>query len=147
MENLNLQELCRQRKEALGLTRQEIADSAGVPEATVKNFFSHASKAPSVYTVGPICAALGISLDEYFGVTDHMTPTEETLSAKNDTLKAHRAELEQRVESKDKTIDMLWKGIRIRNHIMVHLIIVAVILLLWGIYLDAHCLDFGLWRG
>lgn len=146
MEKLNLQELCRQRKEALGLTRQEIAESAGVPEATVKNFLSHASKAPSVYTVGPICAALGISLDEYFGITDHMSPTEETLSAKNDTLKAHREELEQRVVSKDKTINILLRGIRTRNHIMLFMGAIIVILLVWAASTDLACGDIGLFR-
>lgn len=144
---MTLQEICKAKAQSLGVTYQQISDGTGIPLQTIRNFFSRSSKAPSINTAGPICKFLGVSLDGYFTITARLTPTEETLSAKNDTLKAHREELEQRVESKDRTIDMLWKGIRIRNHIMVHLIIVAVILLLWCIYLDAHCLDFGLWRG
>lgn len=147
MEKMSLQELCRQKKEALGMTRQEIANRANIPEPTVKKLLANASKAPSVYTIGPICAALGISLDEYFGVTDHLTPTEKTLSARNDALKAHREELEQRVESKDKTINMLWHGIRMRNHVIIHTIVIILVLLGWCLYLDSQCLDIGLLRG
>lgn len=146
MGKLNLQELCRQRKDALKLTRQEIADRAGVPEATVKNFLSHASKAPSVYTIGPICAALGISLDEYFGVSEHLTPMEETLAAKNDALNAHRTKLEQQVESKDKTIEILYHGVRVRDRVMLFMGIVIVILLVWAVSTDLACGDIGLFR-
>lgn len=144
---MTLQDICKAKAQALSVTYQQISDGTGIPLQTIRNFFSRSSKAPSINTAGPICKYLGVSLDEYFTITDRLTPTEETLSAKNDTLKAHREELEQRVESKDKTIDMLWHGIRTRNHIMVHLVIALVILLLWCIYLDAQCIDIGFLRG
>lgn len=147
MEKTNIQDLCKQKKDALGLTQQDIVDRTGVPAATVKNFFASASKAPSVYTVGPICKLLGISLDEYFGITDHLTPTEETLSAKNDTLRAHREELEHRVEGKAHTIEVLERALRFRRHVIYNLMAVIILLLIWAIYLDSHCLDFGFWRG
>lgn len=137
---MDLWEMCRTKKENLNLTMQEIADSADLPVGTVKKFFSAASKSPSVYTVAPICRVLGISMDEVFAISDRLTPTEETLSARQE-------QLEHRVESKDKTIDMLWHGIRMRNHIIVHMIIVILILLGWCLYLDANCLDMGLFRG
>ena len=89
---------------------------------------------------------MGVSLDEYYGITDHMTPTEETLSAKNDTLKAHREELEQRVASKDKTIDILLRGIRTRNHIMLFMGVIIAILLVWAVSADLACGDIGLFR-
>lgn len=76
---MNIQELCRIRKEELKLTYQDISDASGVPLSTVQNFFSKLSKAPSIYTVAPICKVLGISLDEVFEITEHLTPTEETL--------------------------------------------------------------------
>ena len=60
---MNIQEVCKIRKEELKLTYQEISDTSGVPLSTVQNFFSKFSKAPSIYTVAPICKALGISLD------------------------------------------------------------------------------------
>ena len=65
---MNIQEVCRIRKEELKLTYQEISDDSGVPLSTVQNFFSKFSKSPSIYTVAPICKALGISLDEAFGI-------------------------------------------------------------------------------
>lgn len=147
MEQMSLQDICRQKKDALGMTRQEIADRANIPEPTVKKLLANSSKAPSVYTIGPICAALGISLDEYFGVTDRLTPTEETLSAKNDALKAHREELEQRIASKDKIINILLRGIRTRNHIMLFMGVIIAILLVWAVSTDMACGDIGLFRG
>lgn len=50
---MNIQELCRIRKEELKLTYQDISDASGVPLSTVQNFFSKLSKAPSIYTVIP----------------------------------------------------------------------------------------------
>lgn len=43
---MNIQELCRIRKEELKLTYQDISDASGVPLSTVQNFFSKLSKAP-----------------------------------------------------------------------------------------------------
>lgn len=147
MEDLEIQSICKEKKAALGLTQQEIADRTGIPSATIKNFFSKASKAPSIYTVGPICETLGISLDAYFGITDRLTPTEKTLSAENDVLQAHRDGLEQQVKNKDRTIDLLWRGVRARNRVISCMLIVIIILLLWSIHLDAHCLEAGFWQG
>ena len=103
--------------------------------------------------MGPICRLLGISLDEYFRITDHLTPTEEvlnaqndTLSAKNDTLRAHRDELEQQLESHGRTIDMMWHGVRLRNHVICVLLGIVVLLLVWCIYIDIHCADYGFLR-
>ena len=69
---MNIREVCRIRKEELKLTYQDISDASGVPLSTVQNFFSKFSKAPSIYTVAPICKAMGISLDEV--VRDFRTP-------------------------------------------------------------------------
>ena len=144
---MTLQDVCKAKVQALGVTYPQISDKTGIPLQTVRNFFSSSSKAPSINTAGPICEFLGVSLDAYYGITDRLTPTEETLSAKNDALKAHREELEQRVESKDRTIDMLWHGIRMRNHIITHTIVIILMLLGWCLYLDSQCLDIGLLRG
>lgn len=137
---MDLREICRAKKEQLGITNEEIAAEADLPIGTVKKFFSGASKSPYIFTVAPICRALGISLDAFFGISDRLTPTEETLTARQE-------QLEQRVEFKDRAVDMLWHGIRMRNHIIIHMIIVILILLGWCLYLDANCLDIGLLRG
>ena len=60
-----IKDLCKEKKDSLNLTNQNIADRANLSASTVNNYFSESSKAPSVYTVGPICAALGVSLDSY----------------------------------------------------------------------------------
>lgn len=41
---MNIQELCRIRKEELKLTYHDISDASGVPLSTVQNFFSKMSK-------------------------------------------------------------------------------------------------------
>lgn len=136
---MTIQDVCREKKAALKMTAQDIADASGVPLSTVNNFFASSSKSPALYTVGPICAALGVSLDAHFGIGDHLTANEETLQAEKDGL-------EHRLENKRETIDMLWKGIRLRNHILFTLGWVLIGLLAWCIWVDVHCADYGLWR-
>nr|DAE92960.1 MAG TPA: Helix-turn-helix XRE-family like protein [Caudoviricetes sp.] len=137
---MNIQKRCQEQKDLLRLTHQDIADKAGLPLQTVKNFFSRASKSPSVYTVAAICRVLGISLDEVFGITEHLTPTEETLQARND-------ELERHVDAKADTIEIMRRGVRIRNGVILILFIMVVLLAVWCLYIDLHCADYGFWRG
>ena len=137
---MSIQERCQERKELLKLTHQDIADKANLPLQTVKNFFSRASKAPSVYTVAAICKVLGISLDEVFGISEHLTPTEETLQARND-------ELERHVDAKADTIEIMRRGVRIRNGVILILFVAMVLLAAWCLYIDLHCTDYGFWRG
>ena len=118
---MNIQEVCKIRKEELKLTYQEISDVSGVPLSTVQNFFSKFSKSPSIYTVAPICKAMGISLDESSGISEHLTPTEETLQARND-------ELERHVDAKADTIEIMRRGVRIRNGVILFLFITVVLL-------------------
>ena len=122
---MNIQELCRIRKEELKLTYQDISDASGVPLSTVQNFFSKFSKSPSIYTVAPICKALGISLDEVFGISEHLTPTEETLQARND-------ELERHVDAKADTIEIMRRGVRIRNVVIAIMFVIIVLLAVWA---------------
>lgn len=124
----------------LRLTHQDIADKADLPLQTVKNFFSRASKSPSVYTVAAICKVLGISLDESFGISEHLTPTEETLQARND-------ELERHVDAKADTIEIMRRGVHIRNGAIAVMFVIIVFLAAWCVYIDFHCIDYGFWRG
>ena len=126
---MNIQEVCKSRKEELKLTYQEISDASGVPLSTVQNFFSKFSKSPSIYTVAPICKALGISLDESFGISEHFTPTEETLQARND-------ELERHVDAKTDTIEIMRHGVRIRNGVIAVMFIIIVLLAAWCVYIN-----------
>ena len=136
---MDLQQICKGKKEALGLTQQDISERAGIPASTVKTFFSHISKAPSVYTVGPICKVLGISLDEYFAISEHLTPTEESL-------KVQQAEMQERLRLKAHTIETLETVLRSKRHTIYNLIVIIILLVVWCISMDLSCLDVGIFR-
>lgn len=131
---MNIQKRCQEQKDLLRLTHQDIADKAGLPLQTVKNFFARASKSPSVYTVAAICKVLGISLDEVFGISEHLTPTEETLQARND-------ELERHVDAKADMIEIMRRGVRIRNVVIAIMFLIIVFLTVWCVYIDFHFID------
>ena len=63
-----LQDICREAKEDQHLTTQDLADLTDLSSSTISNYFSASSKDPSLYKMGLICAALGVSIDEYFGI-------------------------------------------------------------------------------
>lgn len=137
---MTIQDLCREKKAALRMTAQDIADQSGVPLSTVNNFFANASKSPSISTAGPICAVLGISMDEFFGIGDHYTATEETLQAE-------KVGLEKRLSNKRQIITMMEQGVRTRNRIIAALLVLLFLAILYGLYLDLHCVQIGFWRG
>ena len=121
------------------MTAQDIADKSGVPLSTVNNFFANASKAPSINTAGPICAVLGISIDEFFDIGDHYTATEETLQAE-------KVGLEKRLSNKRQIITMMEQGVRIRNRIISALLVLLCLVAMYALYLDFHCVQIGFWR-
>ena len=67
-----------------------------------------------------------------FGISEHLTPTEETLQARND-------ELERHVDAKTDTIEIMRRGVRIRNGVIAVMFIIIVLLAAWCVYID--------WRG
>lgn len=75
-ERKSLQTLCREAKDAMGLTSQELAERSGVPLSTVNNTFSTRSRDPSVYTIAPMCAVTGTSIDQYFRICPPAAPQE-----------------------------------------------------------------------
>ena len=144
---MTLQDICKEKAQALGINYQEIADQTGIPLQTVRNFFSTASKAPSIQTAAPICKVLGVSIDEYFGITDKLTMSEEVLSAKNDTLRAHKKELEKHLVDNDKTMKIMMDGVHTRNRIIAVLLVLLCLTLAYALYLDFNCIQIGFWRG
>ena len=50
-----LQEKCREARDRLGYTNQDIADATGIPLSSVKNFFAATSKVPGLVYAGLIC--------------------------------------------------------------------------------------------
>lgn len=144
---MTLQDICKEKAQALGINYQEIADQTGIPLQTVRNFFSTASKAPSIQTAAPICKVLGVSIDEFFGITDKLTMSEEVLSAKNDTLRAHKKELEKHLVDNGKTMKIMMDGVRTRNRIIAALLVLLCLVAFYALYLDFHCVQIGFWRG
>lgn len=137
---MTIQDLCREKRAALSLTAQDIADASNVPLSTVNNFFANSSKAPSINTAGPICAVLGISLDAFYGIGTHYTANEETLHAENVGLEKH-------LSSKRQIITMMEKGVKTRNRIIAALLVLLFLATAYGLYLDFNCIQIGFWRG
>lgn len=133
---MTIQEMCNEKRIALGLTHQNIADQAEMPLQTVRNFFSRASKAPSIYTTAKICAVLGVSLDQFFGIAERLTQEEK-----------HVADLQAHIEDQELTIQDLRRRARTMRHAILALGGVVIVLLTWCIYFDLHCLDMGFFRG
>ena len=133
---MTIQEMCNEKRIALGLTHQNIADQAEMPLQTVRNFFSRASKAPSIYTTAKICAVLGVSLDQFFGIAERLTQEEK-----------HVADLQAHIEDQELTIQDLRRRARTMRHAILALGGVVIALLTWCIYFDLHCLDMGFFRG
>lgn len=125
-----INEICRQRREELKMTYREIAEKTGLPQDSVIKYMTREiSKAPSVYTVGKICAALGVSLDEYFGIDTGNASAEERI-----------AELETRLEFARKTH-------MTQLRIIALLAVCCVIFLFYAMTMDAFAPLAGLIRG
>lgn len=152
---MTIKEICKEAKETKDITNLEISDRANIPVSTVSNYFSGNSKAPSVYTVGPICAALGVSLDQYFGIESGSDSAEreeiaelqhrnETLEAELSAAKEKAAADRERISSEKKKdseynrkdIKHLEERLHSKNKVLaVLLIIFAVLLALFVAYL------------
>ena len=109
----SLQELCAQARDDQHISMQQLIDETGIPEGTIKKFFTSCSKNPSVYNAGLICSVLGVSLDEYFGIEPVIT-TEDELVQVSEQLKHQKqlhdadvqiAHLEGGMEQMAKTIN------------------------------------------
>lgn len=133
---MTIQETCNEKRIALGLTHQNIADQAEMPLQTVRNFFSRASKAPSIYTTAQICAVLGVSLDQFFGIAERLTQEEK-----------HVADLQAHIADQEFTIQDLHRRARTMRHAIFTMSWVLIGLLIWCVYFDLHCLDMGFFRG
>lgn len=119
-----IKDLCKEKKDSLNLTNQNIADRANLFASTVNNYFSESSKAPSVYTVGPICAALGVSLDSYFGIKSKKESDRD------------EDNLELRLKYEQEKYSLLRKGIIHRNRVITALFVLCAVLLCYAIIID-----------
>lgn len=92
-----ISDVCKEHRKLTKLSNSDISEGSGIPLNTVNKFLSIGSKAPSVYTVGPICRVLGVSLDEYFGIVSGDMGQEER-DRVTESYEKNKAELEQTIE-------------------------------------------------
>lgn len=124
-----LQEICREAKYREKMTAQDISDNSDVPLSSVNNFFSSSSKMPSIYTAGPICRVLGVSIDAFF----HIQPTPDpSIEAQL----AHEQEMNQ----------LRVRAIRHKNYLILGLMILLAIALAYGITIDMLNPNIGLFQ-
>ena len=112
-ETKTLQDICREAKNEQHLTYANIAEKSGIVEKTVQNFFSSCSKLPPVYTAGPICRALGVSLDKYFEIVSNDKPGALELAQQSNE---HLIEIN---ELKDDRIERSDRSMRQKDRIMI----------------------------
>lgn len=125
----SLQEICREAKYREKMTEQDISDNSDVPLSSVNNFFSSSSKMPSIYTAGPICRVLGVSIDAFF----HIQPTPDpSIEAQL----AHEQEMNQ----------LRVRAIRHKNYLILGLMILLAIALAYGITIDMLNPNIGLFQ-
>ena len=147
-----IKSVCKKRRDSMHVSNQQISDGIfdafgiDIPIGTVNNFFSERTKASSVYTTGYICAYLGVSLDEQFGIAPPEDP-EERLSV---------AVLQERVLNRDREIlslkqhrdDMVLEVKRRRPIIYSCLlaVIIMAVVLLWYVVTDLYNPHFGFFQ-
>ena len=109
------------------MTAQDISDNSDVPLSSVNNFFASSSKMPSIYTAGPICRVLGVSIDDIFDI--HPTPD---------------PSLEAQIEHEREMNPIRARAIRHKNRLIIGLRILLAISLAYGITLDIMNHNIGL---
>ena len=97
-------------------TNQDIADESGVSVNAVSQFLRGETTKPYIDTVGPICASLGVSMDEHFGVP----PAEPAEPSDAEKLRAETAALRAQFAQQQKSLHM---------HRLVTLILLGILLL------------------
>ena len=123
----SLQEICREAKYRAKMTAQDISDCSDVPLSIVNNFFAAASKMPSIYTAGPICRVLGVSIDAFFHIRPKPDPSIEAQLA-------HEQELHL----------ICARAIRHKNYLILGLMILLALALAYGITIDMLNPNIGL---
>ena len=137
-----IKNVCKKRKDELRVSYQQISDGImdmfgiDIPIGTVANFFAERSKASSVYTTGYICAYLGVSLDEQFGIKAAPSVESATETA---VLRERIMWLEKESRSKDTIIMKLESGIKDRRSMLFACAFSSVILAaiaMWYVAMD-----------
>ncbi len=133
------------------LTNQEIADRAGLSLATVNNYFANRTKSSSAFTVGRLCRALHVSMDDVFKIVPSETPEQKTENERIiHELQSQCSDKDAIIEAKDKEIKHYaeeiarWRPI-VRGTIII--CILLAIMLIGYLIFDIVNPSFGLFRG
>lgn len=132
MSKPTLRDLCKEHKGSK--TNQSIADAANMSVKTVANFFSNASKEPSIYTAGPICKECGVSLDAYFGIKIVDEPNE------LEKAQIEVAHLHERMQDKEREIKR-------KNNLILFGAILLIFLIAYMFATDLVNPTIGMFRG
>lgn len=96
--------------------------------------------------VAGICKVLGVSLDAYVGIGDHLTADEKTLQERADGL-------EHRLENKRQTISLMREELHNLRHsvklyrvVILGLSLLIVGMIVWCFWVDIHCAKYGFWK-
>lgn len=139
-----LQEKCREARDRLGYTNQDIADATGIPLSSVKNFFAATSKVPGLTYAALICKFLGVSIDGCFGII----PAEDTEAQLRRQLKEDRMNSEnQRLTEVNGLRKELDKSRLSTILVLSFLCAVLSVTLIFYIVVDFHIKDAGLIKG
>ena len=116
-----LSDLCREHKQTITphKTNQDVAENTDLSVGTVSQFFRGDIKNPSVYTVGPICREMGVSMDDYFGIP-HDEPAAFSDQADVEKLRAENVALRAQLAQQQKSL---------RMHRLVTLILLGILAL------------------
>lgn len=136
-----IREMCRAKKSELHWTFAEIEKVSGIPEKTVKNFFSDASKQPFFTTTAAICKALGVSLDAGCGIV--VPPSTPDADHVIELLQHDKVAAEKESARRD-------RDERAKDRVIMGLLVLvgmALAALIPYLHMDINDPSFGLWRG
>lgn len=104
----NLPAKMKNAKEDQHKTNQQIIDSTGLSESTVKKFFSGHLSGPSIYDVTAMAIDLDLSLDELM----ELSPPKQDQSAEIEQLKTELAHKEEMLAEKERIVAVSQERVR-----------------------------------
>lgn len=100
----NIVERLKAKKAEMGVTNAWIEEKSGVPESTVTKVLNGTNKSPTIATIGPIAAALGVSIDAGVIVSTEDTRTDRPIVPEDIYLKMLIASYDRQLENAEARI-------------------------------------------
>ena len=86
------------------------------------------------------------SSDAYAGIGDHLTADEKTLQERANGLEHRLENKRQTISLMEEELHNLRHSVKLYRWILFGLSMLIVVLIVWCIWVDLHCADYGLWR-